>query len=147
MTRFTVIQAAPWAEIAGRVSWRARGLYLELVLAADFQTGMVPATSRDQVAKFTGRSWSATASQLDELLDAGLIDEGAAGIAIRGYEQLTGVRGNREPTHGNRESLAYSANPLTETARPTCENAGTTDKGIDNAAQIRSIREGLHRVV
>lgn len=145
MNRFTVIQAGPWADIADRVGWRARGLFLELVLTADFQTGVVPATSRDQVARFTGRSWSATASALDELVEAHLISESPAGILIRSYETLTGVRGNREWARGNRESFAETANRVSETARPTCKNEGTTKREIDNAAEVRALRAELNR--
>jgi len=145
VNRFTVVQAGPWADIADRVGWRARGLYLELVLAADFQTGIVPASSRRQVADFTGRSWSATATQLDELAGAGLIVEAAAGILIVDYERLSGVRGNRESVRGFRESFTFTANSRSETARVTCENEGTNDYGIDNAAELRALRKQLGR--
>ena len=94
-------------------------------LAADFVTGLVPATIREQVRVWTGRSWSATANHLDELGKAGLIVESAAGIEVTVYPQISDPRGNREALRVHREQLALTAKSLAPTAKPTCENADT----------------------
>ena len=103
MTRFTVVHQAELAQCTDSLSWQARGLFLELLLAADYVTGMVPATSREQVRVWTGRSWSATANHLDELGKRGLIVESAAGIQVTVYPQVTDPRGEREVLRGKRE--------------------------------------------
>jgi len=103
MTRFTVVHQAELAQCTDDLSWQARGLFLELLLAADYVTGIVPATSREQVRVWTGRSWSATANHLDELGKAGLIVESAAGIQVTCFAQLTDPRGEREVLRGKRE--------------------------------------------
>jgi len=120
--RFTVVHQAELAQHTDDLSWQARGLFLELLLAADYQTGIVPATSREQVRVWTGRSWSATANHLDELGKAGLVVESAAGIQVTVYPQVTDPRGEREVSRGERERVAKS---LAVTARLTCVN-GTT---------------------
>ena len=96
MTRFTIVHQAELAQVTDSLSWQARGLFLELLLVADYVTGMVPATSREQVRVWTGRSWSATANHLDELGKAGLVVESAAGIQVTVYPQVTDPRGERE---------------------------------------------------
>jgi hypothetical protein len=101
--RFTVVHQEELAQHTDDLSWQARGLFLELLLAADYVTGMVPATSREQVRVWTGRSWSATARHLDELGKAGLIVEAAAGIQVTVYPQVTDPRGEREVLRGKRE--------------------------------------------
>ena len=103
MNRFTVVHTAELALHTDDLSWQARGLFLELLLAADFVTGMVPATSREQVRVWTGRSWSATANHLDELGKAGLIVESAAGIEVTVYPQISDPRGNREQLRAHHE--------------------------------------------
>ena len=103
MTRFTVVHQAELGQHTDDLSWQARGLFLELLLAADYVTGMVPATSREQVRVWTGRSWSATANHLDELGKRGLIVESAAGIQVTVYPQVTDPRGEREVLRGKRE--------------------------------------------
>ena len=103
VTRFTVVHQEELAQHTDDLSWQARGLFLELLLAADYVTGMVPATSREQVRVWTGRSWSATANHLDELGKAGLIVESAAGIQVTVYPQVTDPRGEREVLRGKRE--------------------------------------------
>ena len=123
MTRFTVVHQAELAQCTDDLSWQARGLFLELLLAADYVTGMVPATSREQVRVWTGRSWSATANHLDELGKAGLIVESVAGIEVKVYPQLTDPRGKREVLRGKRERDPRS---LAVSARVTCTNAPTT---------------------
>ena len=125
MNRFTVVHTSELALHTDDLSWQARGLFLELLLAADFVTGMVPATSREQVRVWTGRSWSATANHLDELGKAGLIVESAAGIEVTVYPQISDPRGNRETLRAHREQLALTANSLAPTAKPTSENAPT----------------------
>jgi len=125
MKRFTIVHTAELAAVTDDLSWQARGLFLELLLAADFVTGMVPATSREQVRVWTGRSWSATANHLDELGKAGLIVESAAGIEVTVYPQISDPRGNREQLRAHREQLALTAKSLAPTAKPTCENADT----------------------
>ena len=126
VNRFTVVHTAELALHTDDLSWQARGLFLELLLAADFVTGMVPATSREQVRVWTGRSWSATANHLDELGKAGLIVESAAGIEVTVYPQISDPRGNREALRAHRERLALTVKSLAPTAKPTCENAPTT---------------------
>jgi len=103
VTRFTIVHQEELAQVTDDLSWQARGLFLELLLAADYVTGMVPATSREQVRVWTGRSWSATANHLDELGKAGLIVESAAGIQVTVYPQVTDPRGEREVLRGKRE--------------------------------------------
>ena len=103
MTRFTIVHQQELGQHTDDLSWQARGLFLELLLAADYVTGMVPATSREQVRVWTGRSWSATANHLDELGKAGLIVESAAGIQVTVYPQVTDPRGEREVLRGKRE--------------------------------------------
>ena len=103
VTRFTVVHQAELAQCTDDLSWQARGLFLELLLAADYVTGMVPATSREQVRVWTGRSWSATANHLDELGKAGLIVEAPSGIQVTVYPQVTDPRGEREVLRGKRE--------------------------------------------
>ena len=103
MTRFTIVHQEELAQVTDDLSWQARGLFLELLLAADYVTGMVPATSREQVRVWTGRSWSATANHLDELGKAGLVVESAAGIQVTVYPQVTDPRGKREDLRGKRE--------------------------------------------
>ena len=103
MTRFTIVHQQELGQHTADLSWQARGLFLELLLAADYVTGMVPATSREQVRVWTGRSWSATANHLDELGKAGLIVESAAGIQVTVYPQVTDPRGEREVLRGKRE--------------------------------------------
>ena len=125
MNRFTVVHTAELALHTDDLSWQARGLFLELLLAADFVTGMVPATSREQVRVWTGRSWSATANHLDELGKAGLIVESAAGIEVTVYPQISDPRGRREALRAHRERLALTAKSLAPTAKPTCGNADT----------------------
>ena len=125
MNRFTVVHTAELALHTDDLSWQARGLFLELLLAADFVTGMVPATSRAQVRVWTGRSWSATANHLDELGKAGLIVESAAGIDVTVYPQISDPRGNRETLRAHREQLALTAKSLAPTAKPTSGNADT----------------------
>ena len=125
MNRFTVVHTAELALHTDDLSWQARGLFLELLLAADFVTGMVPATSREQVRVWTGRSWSATANHLDELGKAGLIVESAAGIEVTVYPQISDPRGNRETLRAHREQLALTAKSLAPTAKPTSGNADT----------------------
>ena len=125
VNRFTVVHTAELALHTDDLSWQARGLFLELLLAADFVTGMVPATSREQVRVWTGRSWSATANHLDELGKAGLIVESAAGIEVTVYPQISDPRGNREALRAHRERLALTAKSLAPTAKPTSGNADT----------------------
>ena len=125
VNRFTVVHTAELALHTDHLSWQARGLFLELLLAADFVTGMVPATSREQVRVWTGRSWSATANHLDELGKAGLIVESAAGIEVTVYPQISDPRGNRETLRAHREQLALTAKSLAPTAKPTSGNADT----------------------
>jgi len=125
VNRFTVVHTSELALHTDDLSWQARGLFLELLLAADFVTGMVPATSREQVRVWTGRSWSATANHLDELGKAGLIVESAAGIEVTVYPQISDPRGNREALRVHREQLALTAKSLAPTAKPTCGNADT----------------------
>lgn len=125
MNRFTIVHHAELAAVTDDLSWQARGLFLELLLAADYATGMVPATSREQVRVWTGRSWSATANHLDELGKAGLIVESAAGIEVTVYPQISDPRGNREQLRAHREQLALTAKSLAPTAKPTSENAPT----------------------
>jgi len=125
VNRFTVVHTAELALHTDDLSWQARGLFLELLLAADFVTGMVPATSREQVRVWTGRSWSATANHLDELGKAGLIVESATGIEVTVYPQISDPRGNREALRAHREQLALTAKSLAPTAKPTCGNADT----------------------
>ena len=125
MNRFTVVHTAELALHTDDLSWQARGLFLELLLAADFVTGMVPATSREQVRVWTGRSWSAPAHHLDELGKAGLIVESAAGIEVTVYPQISDPRGNRETLRAHREQLALTAKSLAPTAKPTSGNADT----------------------
>jgi|TARA_R110000824_G_scaffold347270_1_gene534061 hypothetical protein len=125
MNRFTVVHTAELARHTDDLSWQARGLFLELLLAADYATGMVPATSREQVRVWTGRSWSATANHLDELGKAGLIVESAAGIEVTVYPQISDPRGNREQLRAHREQLALTAKSLAPTAKPTSKNAPT----------------------
>jgi hypothetical protein len=125
VNRFTVVHHAELAAVTDDLSWQARGLFLELLLAADYATGMVPATSREQVRVWTGRSWSATANHLDELGKAGLIVESAAGIEVTVYPQISDPRGNREALRAHREQLALTAKSLALTAKPTSENADT----------------------
>ena len=103
VTRFTVVHREELGQHTDVLSWQARGLFLELLLAADYVTGMVPATSREQVRVWTGRSWSATANHLDELGKRGLIVESAAGIQVTVYPQVTDPRGEREDLRGKRE--------------------------------------------
>jgi len=103
VTRFTVVHQEELAQVTDSLTWQARGLFLELLLAADYVTGMVPATSREQVRVWTGRSWSATANHLDELGKRGLIVESAAGIQVTCFAQLTDPRGEREVLRGKRE--------------------------------------------
>jgi hypothetical protein len=103
VTRFTIVHQQELGQHTDDLSWQARGLFLELLLAADYVTGMVPATSREQVRVWTGRSWSATANHLDELGKAGLIVESAAGIQVTVYPQVTDPRGEREVLRGKRE--------------------------------------------
>ena len=125
MNRFTVVHPSELALHTDDLSWQARGLFLEVRLAADFVTGMVPATSREQVRVWTGRSWSATANHLDELGKAGLIVESAAGIEVTVYPQISDPRGNREALRAHRERLALTAKSLAPTAKPTSGNADT----------------------
>jgi len=125
VNRFTVVHTAELALHTDDLSWQARGLFLELLLAADFVTGMVPATSREQVRVWTGRSWSATANHLDELGKAGLIVESATGIEVTVYPQISDPRGNREALRAHREQLALTAKSLAVTAKPTSGNADT----------------------
>ena len=103
MTRFTIVHQEELAQVTDDLSWQARGLFLELLLAADYVTGMVPATSREQVRVWTGRSWSATANHLDELGKRGLIVESAAGLQVTCFAQVTDPRGEREVLRGKRE--------------------------------------------
>ena len=103
MTRFTIVHQQELGQHTDALAWQARGLFLELLRAADYVTGMVPATSREQVRVWTGRSWSATANHLDELGKAGLIVESAAGIQVTVYPQVTDPRGEREVLRGKRE--------------------------------------------
>jgi len=103
MTRFTIVHQEELAQVTDDLSWQARGLFLELLLAADYVTGMVPATSREQVRVWTGRSWSATANHLDELGKHGLIVESAAGLQVTCFAQVTDPRGEREVLRGKRE--------------------------------------------
>ena len=103
MTRFTIVHQEELAQVTDSLSWQARGLFLELLLAADYVTGIVPATSREQVRVWTGRSWSATANHLDELCKAGLVIEGCCGLQITVYPQVTDPRGEREDLRGKRE--------------------------------------------
>ena len=123
MKRFTVVHQSELAAVTDGLSWQARGLFLELLLAADYQTGIVPATSREQVRVWTGRSWSATANHLDELGKAGLVVESAAGIQVTVYPQVTDPRGEREDLRGKRERATKS---LAVTAKLTCGNGTTT---------------------
>jgi len=125
VNRFTVVHTAELAQHTDDLSWQARGLFLELLLAADYATGMVPATSREQVRVWTGRSWSATANHLDELGKAGLIVESAAGIEVTVYPQISDPRNNLEALRAHREQLALTAKSLAPTAKPTSENAPT----------------------
>ena len=103
VTRFTIVHQEELAQVTDDLSWQARGLFLELLLAADYVTGMVPATSREQVRVWTGRSWSATANHLDELGKRGLIVESAAGLQVTCFAQVTDPRGEREDLRGKRE--------------------------------------------
>ena len=130
MTRFTIVHQEELAQVTDDLSWQARGLFLELLLAADYVTGMVPATSREQVRVWTGRSWSATANHLDELGKAGLIVEAAAGIQVTCFAQVTDPRGEREVLRGKRERDPRS---LALTARLTCTN-GTTSSNYKTTA-------------
>ena len=130
MKRFTVVHQAELAEVTDGLSWQARGLFLELLVAADYQTGIVPATSREQVRVWTGRSWSATANHLDELGKAGLVIESAAGIQVTAYPQVTDPRGEREVSRGERERATKS---LALTAKLTCVN-GTTSNNYKTTA-------------
>jgi len=126
VNRFTVVHTAELALHTAALSWQARGLFLELLLAADYATGMVAAAnSREQVRLWSKRSWSATANHLDELGKAGLIVESAAGIEVTVYPQISDPRGNREQLRAHREQLALTAKSLAPTAKPTCENAPT----------------------
>ena len=137
MNRFTVVLTSELAQHTDDLSWQARGLFLELLLAADFVTGMVPATSREQVRVWTGRSWSATANHLDELGKAGLIVESAAGIEVTVYPQISDPRGNRETLRAHREQLALTAKSLAPTAKPTSGNA-------DTITNNKTTVDGLH---
>jgi len=103
VTRFTIVHQEELGQVTDSLSWQARGLFLELLLAADYVTGIVPATSREQVRVWTGRSWSATANHLDELCKAGLIIEGCCGIQVTCFAQVTDPRGEREDLRGKRE--------------------------------------------
>jgi len=130
VTRFTVVHQEELAQVTDSLTWQARGLFLELLLAADYVTGMVPATSREQVRVWTGRSWSATANHLDELGKRGLIIESAAGIQVTVYPQVTDPRGEREVLRGKRERDPRS---LAVSARLTCIN-GTTSSNYKTTA-------------
>jgi hypothetical protein len=130
MTRFTIVHQEELGQHTDDLTWQARGLFLELLLAADYVTGMVPATSREQVRVWTGRSWSATANHLDELGKAGLIVESAAGIQVTVYPQVTDPRGEREVLRGKRERDPRS---LAVSARLTCIN-GTTSSNYKTTA-------------
>jgi hypothetical protein len=130
VTRFTIVHQAELAQCTDSLSWQARGLFLELLLAADYVTGMVPATSREQVRVWTGRSWSATANHLDELGKRGLIVESAAGIQVTCFAQVTDPRGEREVLRGKRERDPRS---LAVSARLTCIN-GTTSSNYKTTA-------------
>ena len=130
MTRFTVVHQEELAQVTDSLTWQARGLFLELLLAADYVTGMVPATSREQVRVWTGRSWSATANHLDELGKAGLIVEAPSGIQVTVYPQVTDPRGEREVLRGKRERDPRS---LAVSARLTCVN-GTTSSNYKTTA-------------
>ena len=124
--RFTVVHTAELAQRTDSLSWQAEGLYLKLLLEADYATGMVAAAnSREQVRLWSKRSWSAAADHLDELAKAGLIVESAAGIEIVDYPQISDPRGNREALRAHRERLALTAKSLAPTAKPTCTNADT----------------------
>jgi len=103
MTRFTIVHQQELAQATADLSWQARGLFLELLLAADYVTGIVPAKSREQLRVWTGRSWSATANHLDELCKAGLVIEGCCGIQVTCFAQVTDPRGEREVLRGKRE--------------------------------------------
>jgi len=103
VTRFTIVHQEELGQHTDDLTWQARGLFLELLLAADYVTGIVPAKSREQLRVWTGRSWSATANHLDELCKAGLVIEGCCGIQVTVYPQLTDPRGEREDLRGKRE--------------------------------------------
>ena len=147
MNRFTVVHTAELGQHTDDLSWQARGLFLELLLAADYVTGMVPATSREQVRVWTGRSWSATANHLDELGKAGLIVESAAGIQVTVYPQVTDPRGEREVLRGKREQARG------ERERPRGEREVDLHKQdhylksnkttVDGLAAIRQIKAGF----
>ena len=132
MNRFTVVHHAELAEVTDGLSWQARGLFLELLLAADYQTGKVAAaTSVEQVRVWTGRSWTAADNHLIELEKAGLIVCPTAGpIEVTVYPQVTDPRGEREVSRGERERVAES---LALTAKLTCTN-GTTSSNYKTTA-------------
>ena len=147
MTRFTVVHREELGQHTDVLSWQARGLFLELLLAADYVTGMVPATSREQVRVWTGRSWSATANHLDELGKRGLIVESAAGIQVTVYPQVTDPRGEREDLRGKRERARGKHE------RPRGEREAALHKRthylksnettVDGLAAIRQIKAGF----
>ena len=134
------------AQVTDDLTWQARGLFLELLLAADYVTGMVPATSREQVRVWTGRSWSATANHLDELGKRGLIIESAAGLQVTCFAQVTDPRGKREDLRGKREQARG------ERERPRGEREvdlhkrthylKSNETTVDGLAAIREIKAG-----
>ena len=140
VTRFTIVHQAELSQITDDLSWQARGLFLELLLAADYVTGMVPATSREQVRVWTGRSWSATANHLDELGKAGLIVESAAGIQVTVYPQVTDPRGEREVLRGKREQ------PRGEREHPRGKHEGDLQKRTHYSSSNKTTADG-HRFI
>ena len=147
MTRFTVVHQEELAQVTDSLSWQARGLFLELLLAADYVTGIVPATSREQVRVWTGRSWSATANHLDELGKRGLIVESAAGLQVTCFAQVTDPRGEREVLRGKRERArgkheqprGYREGDLHKRDHYLKSNETT----VDGLAAIRQIKAGF----
>jgi hypothetical protein len=127
VNRFTVVHTSELALHTDDLSWQAQGLFLELLLAADYATGRVAeATSVEQVRLWTGRSWSAASDHLVELEKAGLIVRLATGgIEVTVYPQISDPRGNRETLRAHRERLALTAKSLAPTAKPTSGNADT----------------------
>jgi hypothetical protein len=140
VTRFTIVHQEELAQVTDDLSWQARGLFLELLLAADYVTGMVPATSREQVRVWTGRSWSATANHLDELGKAGLVVESAAGIQVTVYPQVTDPRGEREVLRGKREQ------PRGEREHPRGEREADLQKRTHYLKSNKTTADG-HRFV
>jgi len=140
VTRFTIVHQEELGQVTDDLSWQARGLFLELLLAADYVTGMVPATSREQVRVWTGRSWSATARHLDELGKGGLIVESAAGIQVTCFAQVTDPRGKREDLRGKREQ------PRGKHERPRGEREGDMHKQDHYSSNYKTTADGFRLV-